>query len=78
VKPLWKILAMSYEHTPSHDLTCTECYSVLEYLADQAVAGANFEQLSAVARRHLARCPDCQQDFAQRLAALEESGGNPQ
>ncbi len=69
--PLWQILVRSLQNAPDRDLTCDECFAVLEYLADSAVAGADPDRLRRSARRHLAHCPDCREHHLRRLRELE-------
>jgi predicted anti-sigma-YlaC factor YlaD len=45
--------------------------AIMEYLADCAIAGAKRDAIFAAAQKHLARCPDCRLEYAQRIQALE-------
>lgn len=66
---LWRIL-LKLEET-GVALTCDECFVILEFLADQAINGADMVQLLASVERHLARCPECYEHHLQRLHELE-------
>lgn len=69
-RPLWEILAAS-SSSDDTQLTCDECFAILEYLADEATQGADPQILLQTARRHLAHCPDCRQHYEERLSRLE-------
>ena len=57
-------------------LTCDECFAILEYLALEALDGAEEEKLEAALRRHLEMCPDCREHHLKRLQKLEERLGS--
>ncbi len=68
-RPLWEILAVSSSKDDTQ-LTCDECFAVVEYLADEATAGADPQALLQTARRHLIHCPDCREHRERRLSRL--------
>ncbi|MBI4670308.1 MAG: hypothetical protein HY741_01395 [Chloroflexi bacterium] len=69
---LWEILRATNDPQDRTVLTCDECFAIMEYLADCAVAGAKREAIFAAAQKHLARCPDCRIEHAERIQALEK------
>lgn len=68
---LWEILRAANDPHDYRTLTCDACFAILEFLADCAIAGASREAIFAAAQKHLARCPDCRIEFAQRIEMLE-------
>ena len=68
-RPVWEILAASSSKDDTQ-LTCDECFAVLEYLANEATEGADPQALLQIARRHLVHCPDCREHHEQRLSRL--------
>ena len=48
-------------------LTCNECFAVLELLAEAARMGIDLDRLEQLARQHMAKCPECQDQFKKRL-----------
>ena len=65
-RPLWQLLL----EDPS-DLTCDECFAVMEYYAE-AVAKGGVGLLPKVLE-HLRRCPSCEAQHRQALRRLMAS-----
>jgi hypothetical protein len=65
-KPLWQLLS----EDPS-DLTCDECFAVMEYYAD-VLATAGSDLLPKVLD-HLRSCPSCRDQHREALRRLTES-----
>jgi hypothetical protein len=71
VRPLWQLLL----EKPS-DLTCDECFAVMEYYAE-LLAGGTTDLLPKILE-HLAGCPNCEfqhREALLRLAAAQSEGG---
>lgn len=71
IASLWQILVKFSQPAPNKPLTCDECFNLLEYLADRAVAGADLVHLHDVARQHLGQCATCHEHHLQKLEELE-------
>jgi len=71
---LWELLIKVENDTSSDTLTCGECFAVIELLVEGIELGVSQERLARLARNHLARCPDCQEQIGERLSELEEMG----
>lgn len=78
-RPLWQLLldtvtstslSAGVTHTPT-PLTCGDCFSILEYLADLNQENGDTPSLIQKARQHLVTCPDCHTYYQQRLDELE-------
>jgi uncharacterized protein with PIN domain len=69
---LWRILLKTQAQ---HDapLTCEDCIAILNYLADQAARGVDLESLRQAVQKHLARCPDCHEQYREWLRELEST-----
>jgi len=70
VKPLWQLLL----EKPS-DLTCDECFAVMEYYAE-LLAGGNADLLPKILE-HLEGCPNCglqHREALLHLSAAESEG----
>ena len=52
---------------------CEDCIAILDYLADQAARGADPESLRQAVQKHLARCPDCHEQYHEWLRELEST-----
>lgn len=66
---LWRIL-LKLDETDA-ELTCDECFVILEYLADQAANGVEKNHLLDQVREHVVKCPQCYEHHLQRLRELE-------
>jgi hypothetical protein len=66
---LWRIL-LKTQAQPDARLTCDECIAILDYLADQAARGADLESVRQAVQKHLARCPDCREQYDEWLKEL--------
>ena len=70
-RSLWQLLIETRNIKDNMQLTCDECYMLLEYDADLLVAGAHFDELKTAIRNHVALCSECQIELAARLEKLE-------
>ncbi len=52
-------------------ITCAECFSLLEYDANLLAAGASVDELHSSIRHHLSLCSGCESEFGQWLEKLE-------
>jgi hypothetical protein len=68
VRPLWQLLL----EDPS-DLTCEECFAVMEYYAEVLATG-NTDLLHEVIE-HLKECPDCRLQHREALRHLRRARG---
>lgn len=71
VRPLWQLLLETAVPSKNFSLTCSDCFTILEYLADINQETSNKPKLIQKARQHLAACPDCQAYYQQQLDELE-------
>lgn len=69
--PLWKLLIKIKDFETNEALSCSECFAVLELLAEAARMGIDLDRLEQLAREHIAKCPECQDQFKKRLDQLE-------
>jgi hypothetical protein len=71
-RPLWQLLAYGLDLDNGQELTCDECFAVLEFYADLLASGADPQKLYQPVRRHLAHCPNCCKQFQQWIKHLED------
>lgn len=71
-RPLWKLLIVFSEPDPGEELSCDECFNVLEHLAGEAVRGLELKYLEEAIIRHFELCPDCREHHISMLAELED------
>lgn len=72
---LWEILIKLRRMKPGEKLTCLECFAVMDLLVEGAELGIELPRLARIARKHLARCPDCREEIRAQLARLAELAG---
>ena len=77
-RPLWKLLLESAGIGRNTSLTCSDCFAILQYLADASITGVDRMVLLGAARQHLNKCPDCQEYYQQRLDELESLEVEPE
>lgn len=64
--------------THTDELTCSECFELLDKYAETALAGHDAAHLLPHVHDHLERCTDCREEWTGLLAALKAvSGGSP-
>ena len=70
---LWQILIKIRNGPSSADLTCDECFTLLDYLVSQISQEALLDELYEVALKHWQHCPHCREHHLRRLKELEAS-----
>ncbi len=69
---LWRILFKAQAQSDA-ELTCDECFAILNYLVDQqAIGDSSLESVWRAVNQHLARCPDCREHYSHWLRQLED------
>lgn len=71
VRPLWQLLLDFNEAKKAQQMTCDECFMVLEFYADQFASGVDPQTLNPALKQHLAHCPNCSSKFAAWIRELE-------
>ena len=51
--PLWQLLMLTSDSKKSVDLSCTECFQLLEYDAGLLAAGGGFDEILPSINHHL-------------------------
>jgi hypothetical protein len=73
VRPLWQLLLIARADDDERTLTCSDCFSILEYLSSVAViAGLEEAELNSLAQSHMKKCPDCVTYYADLLEKLAQ------
>jgi len=70
-RPLWQLLMLISNQEKYIPLTCDECFTLLEYDADQLAAGGDMDRLRSATMHHLALCSKCHVEINNRLDRLE-------
>lgn len=77
-RPLWQLLLVckNEEMLAERPLTCGECFTILEYLAEKLTRkpdNSDSELLRKEVMEHLEACPNCDEFYQQQLKVLESS-----
>ncbi len=75
--PLWQLLLLTREPENDYQLTCEECYELLEFDADLLAIGANPVEVRTIINRHLALCSSYGTKLDAWLEQLEISFPSP-
>ncbi|MBN1266706.1 MAG: hypothetical protein JXA25_14515 [Anaerolineales bacterium] len=71
-RPLWEILL---DCKKSEKLRCSECFQLMEYLAETAARAQDEEKARDLFLKHISCCPDCRDYCANRLEEYVEVEG---
>jgi hypothetical protein len=69
-RPLWQLLLLTHSLKNSVQLTCEECFALIEYDAELLSRGVDIEKIHPVASYHLTLCPECWEKFDNWLKNL--------
>jgi hypothetical protein len=69
-RPLWQLLLLTSASKASIQLTCEECFVLLEYDAELLASGAALDEIRPAVSYHLSLCSECQ-------AKIDEWLGKP-
>jgi len=70
---LWQLILLTRDTKKDVQLTCEECFSLLEYDADCLAAGADLAEIRPIVSHHLALCSSCRNQLDDWLEKLEDS-----
>ena len=77
IRPLWRLLLAATSRQDDVSLSCDECFSILEYLAELRLrVPLSSEAFNTLANKHLSVCPDCQEYYRQKLEEFEAFQSN--
>ena len=68
---LWELLLLARNSKIPVQITCAECFTLIEYDADLLVAGVSIDEIRSSIRHHLSLCSGCESEFDQWLEKLE-------
>ena len=70
-RPLWQLLTVVSQPEELADLSCEECFTLFEFLAEEAYQDKENSRLRKHVQDHFTFCPDCRLFYEKRLEALE-------
>jgi hypothetical protein len=73
-RSLWQLLLLTRDTDKPAQLTCEECFVLLEYDAELLTSGANLNEIRPAISRHLSRCSGCKAKIDSWLGKLGGDG----
>jgi len=70
-RPLWQLLMLLHDPESTIELSCVECFELLEYDADRLVVGQESDLIRPSVKKHLALCSSCRaqlDEWVEKLA----------
>jgi hypothetical protein len=58
-RSLWQLLLLTHDASMPVQLTCEECFTLLEYDAELLAGGAVLDAIRPAVNRHLSLCSKC-------------------
>lgn len=72
--PLWQLLMMTTGTEKSIDLSCSDCFTLLDYDAGLLTSGGDLGDLLPIIKHHLSICSSCQAELKSWLDELSKDG----
>lgn len=66
-------LLRQLEQTELDEISCDECFELLDVFAEVAYTSDDADRLLPMVRKHLDLCQDCREEFEALMAALKGS-----
>lgn len=70
---LWQTLLKSVLETEDFELTCEECFNVLDLYADLLLEGADPAKLMPTVKQHLSQCNCCESELEALMVMLQDA-----
>ena len=70
-RPLWQLLLLTNAPKIPVQLTCDECFTLLEYDAELLVGGAAIDEIRPAINYHLSLCSKCRAKIDEWLGELD-------
>ena len=71
--PLWQLLLMTTGTEKPVELSCSDCFTLLDYDAGLLTSGGDLGDLLPVIKHHLSICSSCQAELKSWLDELNEN-----
>ena len=66
-RSLWQLLLLTRDASMPVQLTCEECFALLEYDAELFASGAALDEIRSIVNRHISLCSACRAKFDEWL-----------
>ena len=70
MRSLWQLLLLTRNAEKPVQLSCEECFALLEYDAERLVSGAAIDEIRPAVSYHLSLCSKCQAKIDEWLGKL--------
>ena len=75
-KKLWQTLLKSALDTEEYEISCMECFNLLDQYADLLLEGTDPSEIMPTVRQHLNHCPGCVDEFKALMTMIQEAAGS--
>ncbi len=77
-KRLWQTLLQSALEAEEYEISCVECFNLLDQYADLLLEGTDPQEIMPTVRQHLKNCPTCTHEFEVLMLMLQEAAKKSQ
>ena len=77
-KQLWQLLLQSALETEEIEISCLECWNLLDQYADLILDGTEPDEIMSSVRQHLNNCPTCTHEFETLMLMIQEAAKSQQ
>lgn len=77
-KKMWQILLESALEAEEYEISCMECFDLLDQYADLLLEGTDPNEIMPAVKQHLNHCPGCTEEFTSLIIMLQEAAKNHQ
>lgn len=77
-KKLWQLLLQSALEAEEYEISCLECFDLLDQYADIIMEGVDPCEIMPAVRQHLNNCPACTDEFETLMLMLREAAQSHQ
>jgi hypothetical protein len=72
-RKLWQILLQSALDTEDYEISCSECFNLLDQYADLLLDGTDPSEIMPTVKQHLKHCPTCTYEFETLMVMIQEA-----
>ena len=69
--PLWQLLMLTSDSEKAVELSCSDCFTLLDYDAGLLTSGGDLDDLLPVIKHHLSICSSCQAELKSWVDELD-------
>lgn len=72
----WQLLLQAALETEEYEITCVECFDLLDQYADLILDGADPSEIMPIVKQHLNFCSCCTEQFETLITVLQAAAKN--